>query len=257
MSFYEQISKYYDCIFPVGEPQLKFIKDSAGMPPKRILDVACGSGGYSVALAKQGYNVTAVDLDEKMVEVAANKAVIEGVRIDVFRKDMKELDELQTMAQNQMSQQDLNFDCIYCIGNSLVHLGSLAEISDTLKQTYSLMGKSGVLILQIINYDRIINKGVNELPVIKNDEVGLKFVRKYEFDKNRGTVSFNTILEIHNKNGEERFENSIELLPVLCCDLSNVVKEAGFSDVELYGDFSGTSYDVNSYMLVIRAVKNS
>jgi 2-polyprenyl-3-methyl-5-hydroxy-6-metoxy-1,4-benzoquinol methylase len=35
--------------------------------------VACGTGGYSLELAKQGYNVTAVDLDAEMVEKLKNK----------------------------------------------------------------------------------------------------------------------------------------------------------------------------------------
>ncbi len=73
MGFYEQISKYYDYIFPAGKEQIDFIETAAGTPPKKVLDIACGSGGYSVALAKDGYSVTAVDLDEKMVESALVK----------------------------------------------------------------------------------------------------------------------------------------------------------------------------------------
>jgi len=62
MGFYEEISKYYDYIFPVGKEQINFITKVAGEGPKSVLDIACGTGGYALELAKQGYAVTAVDL---------------------------------------------------------------------------------------------------------------------------------------------------------------------------------------------------
>src|SRR5690554_4626064 len=71
--FYTEIAKYYDYIFPTGNAQLNLLKEVAGEPPKTILDVACGSGGYSMALRDLGYNVTAIDLDESMVNKLKDK----------------------------------------------------------------------------------------------------------------------------------------------------------------------------------------
>lgn len=248
MGFYEQISKYYDYIFPVGQAQVEFIKDSAGLPPKRILDVACGSGGYSIELAKSGYNVTAVDLDKKMIEMAMEKASKENVQINAFQCDMRELDK-------GCNQENRPFDLVFCIGNSIVHLGSMRDITKTLTQMYSLLSQSGVLILQIINYDRIISQKVNELPSIKNDEAGLEFIRKYEYNEDNGKIDFNTILTINNNIEKERYENSIELLPILSGDMQEALKEAGFRRIEFYGDFSHSSFEADSYMLVIKAAK--
>jgi glycine/sarcosine N-methyltransferase len=85
MGFYEQISKYYDYIFPTGKDQVNFIKETAGQPPKKILDVACGSGGYSMELAKSGYAVTGIDLDAEMVNKAKEKAVNQGLNITILK----------------------------------------------------------------------------------------------------------------------------------------------------------------------------
>jgi glycine/sarcosine N-methyltransferase len=252
MGFYEQISKYYDYIFPTGEAQITFIKENAGLPPKKVLDVACGSGGYSVELAKSGYMVTAVDLDKKMVEMAGEKAQKQGIQLNAFQCDMKELNKVRNQ-ENRPS--DSEFDLVFCIGNSLVHLGSMKDITNTLKQMYSLMPQSGVLLLQIINYDRIISQKIDQLPAIVNEEAGLKFIRRYEYDELKGTINFNTVLEINNDIEKEKFENSIELLPVLSNDMSEALKEVGFEEVEMYGDFNYSNYNNNSYMLVIKAVK--
>lgn len=245
MAFYEEISKYYDYIFPIGEEQLDFIKKGVGEPPKRLLDAACGSGGYSVSLAKQGYRMVALDYDMGMVRLARNKAEAEKLDIQVVQCDMKKLSECVKES----------FDGIFCIGNSIVHLGSHAEIQDTLAQMHGLLREGGKLVLQIINYDRIIKYGINELPAITNSEVGLQFIRKYEYDEEKGIIHFVTTLTIDKNDEKERYDNSIELLPLVSTDMEGLLRNAGFDSIKFYGDFKGSEYSDASYMLVVEATK--
>lgn len=247
MGFYEQISKFYDYIFPVGEEQLRFLKTSLGHTSKSVLDIACGSGGYSVELVKAGHKVTAIDLDEEMVLQAKQKAIKEKVEINVFKCDMKELN-LKLTGVN-------GFDFIFCIGNSIVHLGSLEEIQEALEQMYSLLKTGGTLVLQIINFDRILKYNVSELPTLVNNEVGLEFIRKYEYNTQKRLINFKTLLKINNKNTNERFENSVELFPVLSNELGNMLNRAAFKNVHFYGDFNNSSYDENAFLLVVKAEK--
>ena len=245
MGFYEEISKYYDYIFPTGDDQLNFVKSTSGHPPKRILDVACGSGGYTLELAKSGYQVTAVDLDEAMVQMANRKIEEQSINAKVFKCNMLELTD-------RLSGK---YECIFCIGNSIVHLGSKSEILRALKQMYSLMEPGGALLLQIINYDRVIKYGVNELPTIKNEKIGLEFIRKYSYDRTQNLIHFETVLIVENSGIKERYENSINLFPLLSSDLEEILKEAGFKSIILYGDFSYSPFTNDSYMLVTEARK--
>lgn len=243
MSFYEQISKYYDYIFPVGGTQLNFIKQAAGSPPKKILDVACGSGGYSIELARSGHQLYAIDLDDEMINMAKKNAQKEGLDIRILKCDMREI-------ANTFQDE---FDLIFCIGNSIVHLGSLEEILKVLKQMHQRLNDGGTLILQIINYDRIIKFNVNELPIIKNDKIGLEFIRRYQYDRQQGLINFNTVLTVSNEREKEVFENSIKLLPVTRDDMKKALEDAGFNGIEFYGDFNYSPYNDNSFMLVVRA----
>lgn len=111
--FYTRIADYYDNIFPTGEAQLQLISKTAGQPPKDILDVACGSGGYSNGLSDMGYRITAIDLDEKMVESLKEK----DDNIDARVLNMLHIEQLPG-----------KYDLIFCIGNSLVHLNDPGEI---------------------------------------------------------------------------------------------------------------------------------
>jgi glycine/sarcosine N-methyltransferase len=211
MGFYEQISKYYDYIFPVGDEQLEFLKSLFYKTPEKVLDIACGSGGYSVELAKSGHNVTAVDLDDKMVELAIKKANKESLKIEIYQCDMKELNHKFIDSQN--------FDFIFCIGNSIAHLKSPDDIQEALYQMYSILNPGGTLVLQIINFDRILKHSISELPTLRNSEIGLEFIRKYMYDSESGHIAFNTVLIVNNANSMERFENSIELFPILSSKL--------------------------------------
>ena len=245
MGFYEQISKYYDYIFPVGGAQLDLIKSSAGNPPKRLLDVACGSGGYSEALAKSGYSLVSIDLDEKMVKLAGEKAVNGQLDMEVLKCDMGNIADTVPGS----------FDCIFCIGNSLVHLGSIEEIKESLMQMRTKLLAGGSLLLQIINFDRILKYGISSLPEIEVSEIGLKFTRKYRRDEVSNKIHFDTILTVEGKRDFEKFENSVELLPLKSTELIRLMKEAGFGRVEVYGDFNLSSFTVDSYLLVLKVAE--
>ncbi len=247
MGFYEQLSKYYDFIFPVGKEQLKFLKEAAGIPPKELLDIACGSGGYSLELAKAGYRMTAVDVDPEMVKLAEQKVRREGLAIEVRECDMLQL-------ANGLTGQ---YHCVFCIGNSIVHLGSHGEILAALKQMHHLLADKGCLVLQIINFDRIINREIKALPTIKNDEIGLEFVRRYNYKKESGLINFDTMLTVSHQEGEERYENSIELFPLLCRQMEELLKASGFEHFHFYGDFNGSEYGEDSFLLVVKAVKHT
>ncbi|MFZ7119621.1 MAG: class I SAM-dependent methyltransferase [Eubacteriaceae bacterium] len=240
MGFYEEISNYYDYIFPVGKEQMNFIENNIGNQPKKVLDIACGTGGYSIELAKKGYDVTAVDLDFQMIQKIINKADSLELKINVLQGNMLELKEIAND----------NYDLAFCIGNSLVHLNNKEEIELFLRGIKTLLKKDSKLIIQIINYDRIISQHIKSLPQIVNTEVGLIFKRLYNYDEYKNKIYFKTILNINGKS----IENEIILLPLLSKDLEEILKLCGFEILEFFGDFRGSKFErEKSLMLVIVA----
>lgn len=240
MPFYQDISKYYDYVFPTGKEQLGFIREAAGNPPKALLDIACGTGGYSMALAEAGYEVTASDIDPSMLEGLKKKLKDGNIEVKGIEAGMLELAE----------KVDKKFDLAFCIGNSVVHLGSMAEIQQFFNSAGNVLKKDGVFIIQIINFDRVLSKHVTELPTITNDEAGLTFERYYRHDPSLNRIYFRTILTA----GEGKIENEIPLFPLLSDDAVRTLENAGFGDISLFGDFKGSPYDSeNSFMLVIKA----
>ncbi|OPX44373.1 glycine/sarcosine N-methyltransferase [Ruminiclostridium hungatei] len=240
MEFYQQISKYYDLIFPAGEEQVRFLREVAGNPPKAILDVACGTGEYAVELAGLGYKVTAVDRDAQMLAGLGEKARAKGCTLDYLEADMSDLDK-------KLSEK---FNMVFCIGNSLVHLENMQQIKEFLKNARNMLENDSSLVLQIINFDRIILREIKSLPTIENKSVGLSFERIYDYHKQDNTILFNTKLNVEGKS----LENQVSLYPLRQDELTEALYEAGFKKLKLFGDFNGNEFDkYNSFMLVLWA----
>lgn len=231
--FYTEIAKYYDYIFPIDKAKIDFIREIVGNPPKDILDVACGSGGYSKTLSDVGYNITAVDLNKKMVKKLKDK----DRDIDVLVLNMLEIGELHK-----------EFDLIFCIGNSLVHLDDDEEIFRFLQDCRNCLKPGGKLLIQIVNYDRVLAKEVKTLPSIVNKEIDLVFERYYNYLSDKHKIDFKTILRVDKK----KIENHVFLYPIKSKELVDLFKKTGFTDFNAYGNFNKDKYNpLMSFPLVI------
>lgn len=62
--------------------RLGYVADRVGLPGARVLDVGCGGGLLSEALAQAGAHVTAIDLAPDLVKIAKLHGLESGVKVD-------------------------------------------------------------------------------------------------------------------------------------------------------------------------------
>lgn len=240
MKFYEMLVKYYDDIFPMNDETYSFIRQDL-IEGDKVLDVACGTGTYTLPLQKEGILAFGVDLEESMIEVAEEKAKKEGIRSDFVVASMLNLD--------LVSDGDLRR--IFIIGNSLVHLKSLDEIRTFIMLCYELLMNGGDLIIQIINYDKILDNDIKSLPTIEVPEKGVTFSRYYYYDLTSHSIEFASKLTV---NGEVQ-ESSVYLFPLRKDELIKELENAGFKDIETYKNFKGEPYEKEAMPLIVKARK--
>lgn len=234
--------KYYDDIFPENQNTYSFLREGLE-PGDKVLDVACGTGSYTIHLIRDGIAACGLDLEEAMIEKADEKAAREGVSPDFVVSDMLNIELVS----------DGGLRRIYIIGNSLVHLKSKDEVRAFLKSAYDLLSEEGDLIIQIINYERILSQGIDHLPTIQVPEKGIQFERNYNYDVSSSTIEFASILSTQ----DESRESSVYLLPLLKDELVTELTKIGFKDIEVYGNFNKDPFTENSIPLVLRAKKNT
>jgi glycine/sarcosine N-methyltransferase len=243
MPFYDSIAGYYDQIFPLDRRQINFIEESISGPHqgRRILDVGCGTGDLALALGDLGFIVTAIDADAAMIERAREKA--STTSSVVFEQvDMRNLTDAFAPA---------SFDLVLCFGNTLVHLTDPRDMESFLFQVRQVLGMKGKLLLQILNYDYVIDHPIRKLPLIENDVI--RFERIYGYDQSHNLLSFRTTLTIKGIN--RAINNAIPLYPLRRQELEALLRKTGFTDLAYYGDFDRAPSREDSLPLVVEAVK--
>jgi len=234
MTLYEKFATHYDDIFPLNADTLQFLVKH--FERGKTLELGSATGEYALGLSRLGFEILGIDIDPKMVEISLSKSK----RLSLLARFLQG-NCLDVVYKNQ-------FFNIYCIGNTLVHLHSLAEIKQSLHHVYESLKPGGTFVVQIINFDRIIEKEIKSLPTIKNN--GISFVRKYDYDGEK--IHFMSTLKLK----DEDIENETILYPITSPILINTLQEVGFRDLEIFDGFSIRPFKAkDSYQLVIVAKK--
>ncbi len=179
-----------------------------------------------------------------MLEVASKNLRARDLDISLHLCDVKEM------------QPDRQFDCALSMGNSLPHEFDDRNLLRSLQRMYGAIKPGGMCVVQIENYDRLYADGDRFIPSRfsrkKNGAEAFIFVIDYFED----LVVFN-ILSIIEENGVPRFNvDVVEYNPVSCEKMHSLLLEAGFKDIEAYGDFHMTPLDESeSYDAIFVAYK--
>ena len=149
----------------------------------------------------------------------------------------------------QLNKLDKHFNRIVCFGNTLVHLPSRDDVKVFFSKVYEQLEADGLFIVQIINYDRIVNQNINNLPTIDNDHI--KFVRNYDIKSDH--VIFETELTI--KETSQVLANAIPLLTLSKNEINLYLETIGFKDIMFYGNLKGDSLEDSDIPLLFSCKK--
>lgn len=114
---------------------------SNGLFGKKVLDVGCGGGILSEAMAKAGANVTGIDMTTEPLEIARKHAEENGLTIDYQQTTIEDF------VQNQTACHTEKFDVITCM-EMLEHVPDPLSIIQSCK---ALLKPNGVLFFSTIN----------------------------------------------------------------------------------------------------------
>lgn len=240
--FYTSISKYYLEIFPYKPMQLKFVQTCVGdLHKNQILDIGCATGELAFNLAENGAKVIGIDLNEDLLDQA--KTNKKHTNLKFQKGNMLELNSDFEKEQ---------FDAVLCFGNTLVHLPTKELIQEMLSGVFNSLKPGGHFLMQILNYDYILNEQVSELPLIETENI--KFIRKYKFEKDTDLIRFQTDLEL--KKEAKTVSNETSLFALKSKELIQVLESSGFKNIELFANFKQNKFGGKHLPLVAVATKD-
>ncbi len=222
--------------------EMPFIEDQLGAVaegragPLEVLDSACGTGMHAIALAQRGYTAAGADLSPQMIERARANARASAAPIRLETAGFGELAEVFGQGA---------FDALLCLGNSLPHLLTDAELAAGLDDFAACLRPGGLVLIQNRNFDAVLagSERWMEPQAHREDETEWLFLRFYDFDPD-GLITFNVVtLRREGAGPWTQRVTSTRLRPLQQADVMAALAAAGFADVTCYGDMAGAVFD--------------
>ncbi|MEI6873916.1 MAG: class I SAM-dependent methyltransferase [Spirochaetota bacterium] len=240
MSLYENLAPVYDELFPLNPATIDFLQGSTSGDGgrRKALDLGSATGDHALALAALGWELTAVEPSSLLAEASRKKASASGLPVTTILGDMRDLGNFV-----EPGSQDL----VLCLGNTLPHLESMAEIEDLLGKARKALRQGGSLILQLINFS-LTREGF-VFPVIKKGST--EFARSYT-EGSKGRIGFDTRLTIE---GRGTWRDRTELFPIAPRALGAALAKSGFASTERYSNWERESFEEDSSRFLIIAAR--
>ena len=248
MTRFQSLADVWEDLFPASEAQVAFLRASfREAAPRRLVDVACGSGLQIEALTGADLECFGLDLEERMVARFRERCPALAHRVVVG--DMRCVDEVLAAVLPGPA------GVVSCIGNSLALLPKRDDVGTSLLACARLLAPQGTLVLQVVNFDRVLNGDLALLPTLERelpDGRPLRLERSLQPVADPGRLLFTTRLWI----GDEPQEQVSEFLALRRAELTDLLVEAGLEEQEFAGDFAGNPWNEQAPATIVRASRS-
>ena len=233
------ISKWISDMYDMDQTDIsdvEFALSIIGEKPKRVLEVACGSGRILVPLAKAGHSVTGLDFDEYMLD-----------KISARAKGMKNI----TWQKSDVIKEDWGkgYDVVMLAANFLFNI--IADIDYAKAQMLVIQKSSNALVsdghiyidygytLHPENWFGNANENVVWQGTDSNGNTGKMTLLNSSFDSKKGLNKFVRRFELLLSDGTEIKQDIPSTKHFATLEqIHKWLEVAGFIVEEEYGDYS-------------------
>ena len=190
--------------------------------PKIVLDLACGTGGMTTIMAKNGYDMIGVDISTDMLEAANAKS--DGLNILYLNQPMQELDLYGTV------------DAAICLLDSINYLEDEDEMLQTFRLVENFLNPKGLFIFDINTKYKLEHVLAGNVFCGEDDNVYYTWQNFY--DKEEKVCEFKLdffITEdgVINRHTEYHYETAFGI-----SEIKRNLKKAGFELLEVCDDLT-------------------
>ncbi len=192
-----------------------------GLFPRTAVDLACGTGSVSLLLARNGLEVTGVDISEEMLTMALQKA--------------------ENLAQPPrfvcQSLQELHLprgvDLAVCALDSLDYITDPADCAQAIRRVYKALNPGGIFLFDVNTPEKL---RAMDGQVFLDEDDDVYCVWRGEFDEETNICAYGMDLFQRRGNVWERSFEEHREYAYSREQLTGYLKAAGFTHIKVYAD---------------------
>jgi SAM-dependent methyltransferase len=214
-----------------------FIREELGTaPPARLLDVPCGGGRHSLALAGLGFDMTGVDLSEDFLAAARSRPPAGPGSVAWEHREMRDLPWTGA------------FDGAFCFGNSFGYLDDrgnaefLQAVARTLKPGARFALETGYVLENLL-------PGLQARSWYQAGEILMLADRRYDHAEGRLHVEYTWI------SGGQVARRSMSARLYTYREIVGLLEDAGFTVLNGYASLAREPFRMGSGRLLVVAEK--
>ena len=196
-----------------------YSKEAIFTKEKTLIDICCGPGHLASYFLEKGFSIVGIDLSEKMLEIAQNKAKkynknAEWIKADAAKFALNKKFGLAVStfdSLNLLEDLDALNRCFQCVSNHLVD--------------------SGVFIFDINTRAGIATN--NNVYITENDNFTVIVKGYFDGQADKGYLKFSGFSQVEN-GLFEKFEHYASNTVFTIDDIYNLLIKANFKDVRYY-----------------------
>ncbi len=243
---YSCFAQYYDCLtddvdYNKKTAHLLKLFKKYGKTPTLLLDLACGTGGFSNCFAQNGVEVIGVDMSEEMLGLARENSAEMELDVLYLCQKAQELDLYGTV------------DGAVCCLDSLNHITNYKDFCKAIEKVSLFLEKDCLFIFDLnTEYKHREILGDNVF-VIENDDVYCVWANKYK----EKTATVEVLLDFFVKSGDSYYRESEQFTEKAYTNeqVKTACEKAGLEILEIFDDYTLKPLNDKSQRAVVVARK--
>jgi 2-polyprenyl-3-methyl-5-hydroxy-6-metoxy-1,4-benzoquinol methylase len=199
---------------------------------KSVLDLCCGPGRCSIALAKRGFRVTGVDRTTHLLKKARAKARTAHVKIEWVQKDMRDF------------VRPGSFALVLSMFTSFGYFDDRQEDMTVLENMFTSLQPGGACLIEVLGKERLAKILQSTTSTVLPD--GTVLVERHEIFDDWTRVGNEWLVIRNGRVKSFKFHHTIYSGQ----ELRDRMERVGFVAVKLHGNLDGDAYGPNAERLI-------
>lgn len=241
-------AQIYDLTLQDWDGELDFYRELASQSNGHILEIGCGTGRIAVRLAESGFNVTATDLSNEMIEIARSKSTY-----------------LQNIEWGQADMKSFNlgkqFGLVISPGHSFLFMLSIEDQLTCLRTLKKHLTADGRLVLHLDHQSldwlgtlpdtELIYENLGDVQHPQTGNI-IRSRRAWRYQTATQTAFSNTIREELDASGNivNTWESEMRFHCIFRYEMEHLFARAGFRIEAMYGNFYKNELQNNSSEMI-------